>query len=140
MDIKKIIDISRKSGINPQKIRRALGFSQTTPSFDDFISVRRRYELAQTGSNEESEALHVLTELLGKEIERATTVSEMKMLYELTPSVYPLKTQIFNKWRLLARHAITKCLELGELQKILFLIPPDTEEELLAIQKLASFF
>lgn len=138
MNIEAILNISRKSGINPQKIRKALNLPQPSTSLDNLMSVRRCYDLSPDKSTEERESFVTLLRLCGEEIEKASTVAEAKMAHEQTPSASPLKTKSLNKWRLLAKQAIHGCAELGELQKLLFLIPPDTEEELLAIRKLVT--
>ena len=138
MNTEAILRISRKSGISPQKILRALGLPQTDTSLDNLMSVRRCYDLSTDKSTDERDSFATLLRLCEEEIKKASTVAEAKMAHEQTPSASPLKIQSLKKWRLLARQAIQECVELGELQKLFFLIPPDTEEELIAVRKLTT--
>ncbi len=138
MNVEKVLNISRISGIDPQKVRRALSLPQPNVYLRNLVSVRRRYELSSDKSTDERDSFETLLQLCEEEIEKACTVAEAKIAHELTPSASRLKIQSLAKWRLLAKQAIQGCSELVELQKLLFLIPPDTEEELQAIRKLTT--
>jgi hypothetical protein len=138
MNIERVIEFSRRSGISVHKVRKAFNLPQPAPSLHNMASAHRRYELAPYGSKEEHDALESLLHHCKKAVESASTIAEAKIAHEFTPTAEPLKIESLNKWRLLAYRDIMDCTEPEELQKLLFLIPPDTEEELLAIQKLAA--
>lgn len=137
MNINVILDISRKTGIDPRKICKALGQPLPEPSLTNLLSAKIRYEQANpSNEREEHGSMNAWLSVCNSEIADATTLAQAKIAHEYTPDASLLKMESLKKWRSIAAQTIEGCTSAAELQKILFLIPANTEEEFAAIRKM----